>query len=291
MLDVKFETIDEAKALEYLTHSDGNRPYHHQYTSELAAKQSRGEWQTNGDSIRFDSNGILRDGQHRLKMVVQTGIPIEVVVIRAIEPEAFITMDTGKKRSLADVLSIQGEANPQILAGALYWIRRYLIGNMFQGGISHEQHLAIFTQYPDIKDSTQFYSNLDKPAGYPSQSSIATATHYLFSRVDPLKSNELIERYVTGLGLTGTKDPIYRLREQIIAYKNSKMKPTPQQIFGLFCFAWNAHHTGRPQSQNFRLPQNQRERIRIEGFPKKLFFEKQFTPEENSTEVSEEVEE
>lgn len=284
MLDVKVETIDEAKALEYLTHSDGNRPYHQQYTSELAAKQSRGEWQINGDSIRFDSNGILRDGQHRLKMVIQTGIPIEVVVTRGIDPDAFITMDTGKKRSLADVLSIQGEANPLILAGVLFWIRRYLSGNMFQSGASHEQHLATLTQHPDTRDSVKFFGNLSKPSGYPGQPSIASAAHYLFSQVDSLKGNGLIERYVTGLDLAGVKDPIYRLREQIIGYKNSKMKPTPQQIFGLFCFAWNAHQAGRPQAQNFRLPTHQRERIRIEGFPKKLFLEGQVPLEENSEE-------
>ncbi|MBA7668866.1 hypothetical protein ES703_76983 [subsurface metagenome] len=283
MLDIKIETIDEVTALEYLTHSDGNRPYHQQYTSELAARQTRGEWRTNGDSIRFDSNGILRDGQHRLKMIVQTGIAIEAIVIRGIDPDAFITMDVGKKRNLADVLSIQGEANPQILAGALFWIRRYLIGNMFQAGTSHEQHLDLLTKHPGTRDSVRFFGNLNKPAGYPGQPAITTATHYLFSQVDSLKANEMIERYVTGLELTGT-DPVYRLREQIIGYKSSKMKPTPQQIFGIFCFAWIAHTTGRPKSNNFKLPLHQRERIRVTGFPGKLFLEGQLSLEENDEE-------
>lgn len=284
MLEIKVETVDEVKALEYLTHSDGNRPYHQQYTSELAARQTRGEWRTNGDSIRFDSNGILRDGQHRLKMVVQTGIAIEVIVIRGIDPDAFITMDVGKKRNLADVLSIQGEANPLILAGTLYWIRRYLIGNMFQAGASHEQHLDLLTEHPGTRDSVRFFGNLSKPAGYPGQPSITTATHYLFSQVDSLKANELVEKYVTGLDLTGTTDPIYRLREQIIGYKNSRMKPTPQQIFGLFCFSWNAHQAGRPQVHNHKLPLHQRERIKVTGFPAKLFLEGQLPLEENSEE-------
>jgi len=284
MLEVNVETIDETKALEYLTHSDGNRPYHQQYTSLLAGKQQRGEWRTNGDSIRFDSNGILRDGQHRLKMVIQTGIPIEVIVVRSIDPDAFITMDTGKKRGLADVLSIQGEANPLLLAGALYWIRRYLIGNMFAMQVSHEQHLAILTDLPEIRGSVQFFSAISKPAGYPGQPSIATATHYLFSQIDPLKASKLIEGYVTGLGLTGMRDPIYRLREQIIGYKKSKMKPTPQQIFGIFSFAWNAHQAGRPQSQNFKLPTHQRERIRIDGFPRNGYLVGQLPLEEDNEE-------
>lgn len=284
MLDVKVETIDEVKALEYLTHSDGNRPYRQSYASQLASKQGRGEWQTNGDSIRFDSDGILRDGQHRLKMVTQTGIPIEVVVIRGIDPNAFITMDIGRKRNLADVLSIQGEANPQNLAGALAWVRRYLSGNMLSYGATHEQHLAILSQHSSIRDSVAFCSNLSKPAGYPGQPTISTATHYLFSQVDPLKAGKLIEGYITGLELGGIRDPIYRLREQVIGYKHSKLKPTPQQMFGLFCFAWNAFQNGRSQSQSFRLPTHQRERIRIDGFPKKLFIEGQLPLEENNGE-------
>lgn len=284
MLEVKVETIDETTALEYLKHSDGNRPYHQSYTSQLASKQGRGEWQINGDSIRFDSNGILRDGQHRLKMVVQTGTPIEVVVVRGINPDAFITMDTGKKRSLADVLSIQGEPQPATLAGALAWVRRYLVGNMFITAVSHEQHLGILTQHPEIKDSVAFFSNLSKPAGYPGQPTITTACHYLFSRVDPLKANELIEGYVTGLGLAGLRDPIYRLREQVIGYKNSKLKPTPQQMFGLFCFAGNAYLAGRPQAQRFALPLPQRGRIRINGFPKDLLQEPRLPLEENNEE-------
>lgn len=274
MLDVKIETIDEVKALEYLTHSDGNRPYRQAYTSELASKQERGEWQINGDSIRFDSDGILRDGQHRLKMVTQTGIAIEVVVIRGIDPNAFITMDIGRKRNLGDVLSIQGEANPQNLAGALSWIRRYLTRNMLFYGATHEQHLAILSQHSGVRDSVAFCFNLSKPAGYPGQPSITTACHYLFSRVDPLKAGELIKGYVTGLGLD-IKDPIYRLREQVIGYKKSKLKPTPQQMFGLFCFAWNAFKNERPQSKSFRLPTHQRGLIRIDGFPQKLFIEGQ----------------
>jgi len=284
MLDVKLETIDEVKALEYLTHSDGNRPYRQSYTSQLASKQERGEWQTNGDSIRFDSDGILRDGQHRLKMVTQTGIPIEVVVIRGIDPNSFITMDIGRKRNLADVLSIKGEANPQTLAGALSWIRRYLTGNMLFYGATHEQHFTILSQHPDIRDSVAFYSDLSKPAGYPGQHSIAVACHYLFSRVDPVKAGELIKGYVIGLGLGDTTDPVYRLREQVIGYRTSKLKPTPQQMFGLFCFSWNSFRNGRPQSQRFKLATHQRGRIRIDGFPKKLFTEEQLPLEEDNGE-------
>ncbi len=175
-------------------------------------------------------------------------------MIRGIDPNAFITMDIGRKRNLADVLSIQGEANPQNLAGALSWIRRYLTGNMLFYGATHEQHFTILSQDPSIRDSVAFCSNQSKPAGYPGQPSITVACHYLFSKADPVKAGELIKGYVIGLELGGISDPIYRLREQVIGYRNSKLKPTPQQMFGLFCFPIEmSHRIGWLTQYNVRI--------------------------------------
>ncbi len=110
------ETIDREKAQQYIAKNVGNRPVSRPHLNQLISRQQRAEWKTNGDSIRFDSNGDLRDGQHRLHMVMLTGIPIEAVVIRGVDPDAFVTMDTGKNRTITDVLAIRKEPNPRLLA-------------------------------------------------------------------------------------------------------------------------------------------------------------------------------
>jgi len=286
MITAEVETINKQKALEYLALNHGNRPYRQPYTDGLAGRQQRGEWQTNGDTIRFDSEGLLRDGQHRLQMVVQTDVPIDVVVVRGIDPAAFITMDTGKKRILADVFTISGEQNPAELAAAIVWVRRYLVGSMTNPPVTHEQYIAILDQHPSLRDSVAFCLGLPKPAGCPGQPSITIATHYLFSRVDPDKANDFIERYVTGLRLDDANDPVARLRGQIIAYKSAKLKPTPQQVFGIFALAWNAYRIGRPQHQSFTTPIRGAQRPRIDGFPKKLLGAAQL-PLEQTNEVEE----
>ena len=68
----------------------------------------KGEWAVNGASIVFSNDGILRDGQNRLKAVVDTGICIISVVIRGIEPTAQQTMDSGVKRQICDFLKMRG---------------------------------------------------------------------------------------------------------------------------------------------------------------------------------------
>ncbi|GAI62369.1 unnamed protein product [marine sediment metagenome] len=181
------ETIDKERAQEYIAKIDGNRPLSNGYVGWLIGRQRRGEWQTNGDSIKFDKNGVLRDGQHRLMMVMQTGMPIEVVVVREIDPVAFITMDTGKNRNLADVLAINKYQNSKLLASALGWVRRYLVNRMYPTGgrTSHEQHLAVLDKHPELQESVRFYIDLGNPTGSPGYRPITPAIHYLFSRIDP----------------------------------------------------------------------------------------------------------
>jgi len=275
-LKTTIETIDKERAQEYIAKIDGNRPVSNGYVRWLIGRQKRGEWQTNGDSIKFDKNGVLRDGQHRLLMVMQTGIPIEVVVVREIDPASFITMDTGKNRNLADVLGINKYQTPRALAPALSWVYRYLINRMYPTGgrVSHEQHLAVLDKHPELNESVAFYLNLKKLGGqyWPA---ITTACHYLFTRIDMPAANDFIERYVTGVGIDTLTDPVGVLRGQVPLEAARKVKPMGDQIFGLFALAWNAQRNGREQKQNYKLRKHSRIRPKIDGFPRESFLESQ----------------
>jgi hypothetical protein len=270
------ETIDEKLAAKYLVLTDHDRPISNGHLQWLIGRQRRLEWQTNGDSIKFDSNGVLRDGQHRLKMVLTTGMPIEVVVVRDIDPGAFITMDTGKNRNLADVLALKKQLNPIPLASALSWVYRYLANQLSRGQkVSHEQHLALLDKHPELHQSVAFFLNLTKPAGGPGWPAITMTSHYLFSRIDATAANDFIERYVTGLRLEEQSDPIAVLRGQIVSYATAKVKPQGDQILGLFALAWNAQSESRKVERSYHVRPRSPRRPKINGFPKELFLESQ----------------
>ena len=275
-METTVETITKEVAQDYIAKIDGNRPISNGYVRWLIGRQKRGEWQTNGDSIKFDKNGVLRDGQHRLMMVMQTGMPIEVVVVREIEPSAFITMDTGKNRNLADVLAINKNDNSRPLASALAWVYRYLNNTMYPlgGKISHEQHLDVLDKHSELRESVAFCLKFGHVSGGPGWPAVTIAYHYLLSRIDLEMSNDFIERYIRGVRLE-ENDPILVLRGQVISYTNARVKPQGDQIFKLFSFAWNAKRAGRPQKQNYKLSKHSRIRPKIDGFPKEFFLEKQ----------------
>jgi hypothetical protein len=269
----ELETIDREKAQEYIGKNVANRPPSKAHLDLLIGRQKRGEWKTNGDSIRFDTDGNLRDGQHRLHMVMLTGMPIEAVVIRGIDPESFDTLDTGKNRSIFDVLSIRKEPEAKLLSLALPWTYRYLYDRMSGRIESHQLLLAVLEDHQGLHKTTAFFDGLSQPSGAPDHKDITLAAHYLFSRVDRKEADDFIGRYVTGLRLEEENEPVARLRGQVISIAaDPRVSRTAAQYFGLFAIAWNAKRSGRKGGKgNFQMPNKNAARPNIDGFPERLF--------------------
>lgn len=64
-----------------------------------------GNWMFNGDTIRFDSNGNLIDGQTRLEAIRKSGISQDFIVVTGLDPQCAKTIDIGFKRSVEDYLN------------------------------------------------------------------------------------------------------------------------------------------------------------------------------------------
>jgi hypothetical protein len=79
----------------------------------------RGEWRETGEAIKFDENGQLRDGQHRLAAIVRSGITLKMTVVRGVIEEAFDVMDSGRSRSVTDVLGLHNFDNKHATGAAV----------------------------------------------------------------------------------------------------------------------------------------------------------------------------
>lgn len=111
------ETITPEKACDWLEYNYNNRPVARGHLHQLCGALTRGEWEFNGDPIRFAQDGTLLDGQHRLIAVSTTGVSIESLVIYGLPKERFALIDTQLKRRTAnDVFSVEGEKFAQHLA-------------------------------------------------------------------------------------------------------------------------------------------------------------------------------
>jgi hypothetical protein len=76
-----------------------------------------------GDTIKFDTNGRLIDGQHRLYACVQSGVPFKTLVAFGCDPEAFKVLDPGHgARSSEDVFQSGGVSRAHETASMVRWV-------------------------------------------------------------------------------------------------------------------------------------------------------------------------
>lgn len=118
MLDTKVETITPGIAKRYLASWDGNRSLSQLIVERYARSMRNGEWQLNGESIKFTKDGRMIDGQHRLHGIIQSNTTQKMLVTRGVPYEAFATIDSGKNRSIGDVASIAGVTNANSVSSA-----------------------------------------------------------------------------------------------------------------------------------------------------------------------------
>ncbi len=147
-MNIQIEKVTPEIAVEYLNHNiTHNRTIQRARVANLALRMKRGEWQLNGESIKFNSKGELIDGQHRLSAVIASNCPIETLVIR--ECDATI-MDDGKMRSVRDVFSLSRvdeglNNNANIAIAKLHYIRKSVNG----AGVTPEMIKEFLIEHED----------------------------------------------------------------------------------------------------------------------------------------------
>ena len=95
-MQARIETITPEKASGYLKKNKNNRAVSAPLVSRMAREMREGLWAENGETIVFNGDGRLLDGQHRLMAVVESGETIRSLVVTRVPATAFQTIDTGK---------------------------------------------------------------------------------------------------------------------------------------------------------------------------------------------------
>jgi hypothetical protein len=99
------ETITPTKAKKILAETNvDNRSMRRTVVERYARDMANGNWRLTSDPIKFDADGRLIDGQHRLQACVEAGKSFKTAVAYGVEVIAKEAMDTGLRRTFADVL-------------------------------------------------------------------------------------------------------------------------------------------------------------------------------------------
>ncbi len=106
--------ITPEMAKEMLEKNGHNRKMSNANVRKITDAMKAGKWAYNGEPIIIGEDGTLLDGQHRLMGIVKTGKAIHMEVVKDVKEiceytgvNVFATIDIGKNRSAADIISIQ----------------------------------------------------------------------------------------------------------------------------------------------------------------------------------------
>ena len=238
----RVEMIDPAKAQKLLDGAAVNRPLSPKHVHKLVDTIVAGEWQLNGETIKINCADQMEDGQHRCKAIVAAATGVETFVVRGVAVGSGLTMDTGRRRSLSDLLALDGETNYVVLAGAVTWLKVFLHGypTKVRATPRLPEARRLISEHPELRLSCTVAKRASRVLSVP----MGTAMHYLFSRKDPDLAAHFFEMLATGEG--GKKnDMAFLLRETLVADRLSARKMNPYNLAWICVKAWNAARAGQ----------------------------------------------
>lgn len=118
-----------------------NRPRKTQKIIEYKRDMQIDNWSLTGDTIKFGTDGFLKDGQNRLAACIQAQTPFTTHVLFGIDPNTFHHMDTGKNRGADDVLAIMGVRNSKKVAQTIKFLLNWEKGKTNTAGAADNQEI------------------------------------------------------------------------------------------------------------------------------------------------------
>lgn len=271
----ELEFIAPELAAEYLKKGGANRILSLGGVRRLTAAMSEGRWDNNAPQlIIFDINGHLRDGQHRLHASARSGVGFWAIVVREMPVESFSVLDTGKRRTAAEVLAMEGVHYAAVSASAAKYAKNYIEGAGLRVSRDNDEIRAFVSRHPMIPTLAQKCWSVRKKFG-PSP---FTAVMFLasYERTLHKKIDQFVAGVVGGADQSyAAGDPRFMLREwadrELARQKGAVIRPEPLMM--ATSKAWNAFAEGRNINNARELTSKDmasKATMPIRGFPESL---------------------
>jgi hypothetical protein len=105
-MHTKMVLVTPEIAASWLTHNIVNRPMNPRSVEALAWDMRRGKWTLTHQGIAFNTDGLLVDGQHRLRAIVAANQSVPLLVTFNVECSFEAPIDTGVMRKVHHVLGM-----------------------------------------------------------------------------------------------------------------------------------------------------------------------------------------
>lgn len=246
--------VTQGMAIGMLACNSRNRFLSRNLVERYKADITAGRWEFTGDSIKFDADGTLLDGQHRLVALSEIpGAAERFLVIRGLETKSQLAMDQGKKRTPGDQLSLLGVPNATLLAASVRLILAYNEGEIYcdtSGSILRKADNSTSASIVDYVTNThpECVQEISHVVGFVHRvdalPSVFGAAHLLFAGADVEKARIFARLYGEGGGAQG--DAYLTLSKKFSQQRRIGQRMLANEGLMLFIQAWNAWIAGIP---------------------------------------------
>ncbi|MFC9432791.1 hypothetical protein [Nocardia sp. NPDC057030] len=234
------------RLLELNTH---NRRVRIGKVAELARGFRSGDWQLNGEALKFDRLGRMIDGQHRCTAVQEVGRgAYPSVVIWGLEPSSQETMDQGLQRTAFEMLTLAGVDADVTLAATIRLLIRWREGLLFSAPRSARVTNTSVVSWG--KDNPEAIARLRELArrGYRrvigTPPSVAMTVAFVLDQIAPKTLEEFYSGLISPVGLPDGS-PILALRSRLERIVITRLDLPEREVIGYYLSAWNAFREGR----------------------------------------------
>jgi hypothetical protein len=267
-ITIKWENYTPTKAQTILDEQSGhNRALSENRVTRLARSWDNGEFTDTADTVKFDTQDRLIDGQHRLAAIAKQGKARTLLTARGLRPEAIRTIDAEvKPRSWGDVFQIDGYHNAVIVASiARTTLNLEESGHPMPGAkfsASAQAGLEHLERRPEIVEITvPFVIQFRNTLGSVFTMKELGVLYELIREGNPQEAAIFVEELGNGQGVVRT--PSYTVYHQVRKAKaDPRSVPTFTWVLGVLILAWNDHMSGttsrtkgyQPKGGAFPLP-------------------------------------
>lgn len=245
-----FESVNPQYAKYLLQYNTNNRPVAKNSVAQYLAEMKSGNFLVNGETIKFNKDGVLIDGQNRLLAIAQMpeDYSYNALIVRGLPLDAFGTIDVGKSRSGSDIFKLAGHyVYSSFIPGMIR--KHYLIFILKQNvsavgqivGVNrhkiytHQKCLHIYESDKEIYDNIAKVVNSDATRLILSPSLAGAILFHLIrdKKNDMDNVYEFLNAIAVGANLTQNSS-ILRLRNKLIGMRTGLRKLNENDIVTRF---------------------------------------------------------
>jgi len=263
--EIKLITPEVAeKMLKFNTHNRNVK----KSVSVYADLMKKGHWGENGESIVFSSDGILRDGQHRLLATIKAGHSWRAVVVTGVDADVYDTYDEGVNRSLADVLCFEGFKYYNDMSGLIKRIRTFESNLSMMNFNSTDRSQGVLSSTTNkvglhfanknklglthlCETASHIFEKM--PVKLIPRSEVAFYL-YVIGKYNPEDEHIDFIKRIIGLDVNGYgSNYVYKI---LAKSKENKDTINRNYLLGIIIKAWNNYLIGDPDVKSFRYNAN-----------------------------------